>query len=91
MWPIRVKESLAPAPSDGFEQDTVPPAPTAGVVHDQPPGGDKDTKVMLPGSVSVNITLCASAGPLFDTTITKGTPVSGKAFAGPLFATKTSA
>ena len=49
----------------GFVQETVPVAPTAGVVHDQPPVVDSDTKVVPAGSVSVKLALAALLGPLF--------------------------
>ena len=49
----------------GFEQETVPPAPTAGVVHDQPPGDDSDTNVVPAGKVSDKDTVAALLGPAF--------------------------
>ena len=44
-----------------------PPAPTAGVVHDQPPGVESDTNVVDAGSVSVSTTDAAGSGPLLAT------------------------
>jgi len=51
----------------GAEQDTVPPAPTAGVVHDQPPGDDSDTNVVFAGSVSESAAVMALLGPALST------------------------
>jgi hypothetical protein len=59
---VSVKTAL-PTPNDGFEQDTVPLAPTAGVVHDQPPGEESDTNVVPAGSVSENAADAAVLGP----------------------------
>src|SRR5579864_1176269 len=52
----------------GFVQLMVPIAPTAGVVHDQPPGVAIDWKVVLAGVVSVMLAVVAVLGPLFVTT-----------------------
>src|SRR6266852_2662421 len=49
----------------GFEQETVPLAPTAGDVHDQPPGAENDTNVVPAGSVSDIETDAALLGPAF--------------------------
>ena len=46
----------------------VPAAPTAGVVHDQPPGIVIDWKVVFAGVVSVILAVVAVLGPLFVTT-----------------------
>lgn len=54
-------------PRLGFEHDTEPPEPTAGVVHDHPPGDDSDTKVVPAGSVSVSEADAALLGPAFAT------------------------
>jgi hypothetical protein len=59
---VRVNTSLR-NPSDAEEQDTVPPAPIAGVVQDQPPGELNDTNVVPDGNVSEMPTLSASLGP----------------------------
>src|SRR4051812_32792349 len=59
---VSVKTAL-PVPMLGFEQETVPVPPTAGVVHDQPPGLDSDTKVVPAGSVSERLTVLALLGP----------------------------
>src|SRR6266852_4211141 len=48
---VRVK-TAPPIARLGCEQEIVPPAPTAGVVHDQPPGEDTDTNVVQAGKVS---------------------------------------
>jgi hypothetical protein len=61
-----VKENTAlPTASDAIEHDTVPPAPTAGVVQDQPGGGENDTNVVPAGRVSDKDALAASLGPAF--------------------------
>src|ERR1700687_3097374 len=49
---VRVKTAL-PTANDGLEHEIVPPAPTAGVVHDQPDTLGSDTKVVPAGSVSL--------------------------------------
>jgi hypothetical protein len=59
----RVKTPLLLTPSDDVEHDTVPLAPTAGVVQDQPPDEDSDTNVVPAGRVSERLTLDASLGP----------------------------
>jgi len=51
----------------GLEQDTVPAAPTAGVVQDQPPGDDSDTNVVFAGSVSESAAVMALLGPVLFT------------------------
>ena len=43
----------------GTLQEIVPPAPTAGVTHDHPPGETRDTKVSVAGNVWVNVTFDA--------------------------------
>jgi hypothetical protein len=48
---VKVNTSLR-TPRDAEEQDTVPPAPTAGVVQDQPPGEANDTNVVPDGNIS---------------------------------------
>ena len=52
-----------------FVQVTVPPAPTAGVLHDQvgPEVCCNETKVMSPGRMSSISALAAASGPLFVT------------------------
>jgi hypothetical protein len=54
-----------PALNDDAEHETNPPAPTAGVVQDQPPGEDSDTNVVPAGNVSEMLTDAASLGPGF--------------------------
>src|SRR4051812_44133869 len=56
-------------PRLAIEQFTGPPAPTAGVVHDQPAADDKETNVVPAGSVSARVTLAALLGPAFATVI----------------------
>jgi hypothetical protein len=63
---VRVKTAL-PGGIEAFEHVTVPPAPTAGVVHDQPPGEDSDTNVVPAGSVSVRLAMGALLGPALPT------------------------
>ena len=65
---VKVKTAL-PRPSDVFEQDTLPPEPTNGAMHSQPPGDDKDTKVVPAGSVSARETEAALLGPALLTVI----------------------
>jgi hypothetical protein len=59
---VRVNTSLR-NPREAEEQDTVPPAPTAGVVQDQPPGALNDANVVSAGNVSEILTVAASLGP----------------------------
>ena len=58
----RVKVA-APGARVAAEHETVPPAPIAGVVHDQPPGDDSETNVVPAGSVSESETDAALLGP----------------------------
>jgi hypothetical protein len=51
-------------PKLGFEQETIPAAPTAGVVQDQLPVVESDTNVAAPDSRSVKVALAALFGPL---------------------------
>lgn len=60
---VSVKIAL-PAANEALEQVTVPPAPIAGVVQDQPPAADNETKVVPVGSVSLQLALAAVSGPL---------------------------
>ena len=62
----RVNASLAPEASEGFEHDTVPAAPTAGIVQVQPTGDVSDTNAVL-GRRIVRTTLAAASGPPFAT------------------------
>lgn len=66
MATVKVKTAF-PGVMLEFEQVTAPPAPTAGVVHDQPPGLDNDTNVVPAGSVSERFTVEALLGPAFAT------------------------
>jgi hypothetical protein len=56
-------------PRLAFVHVTVPPAPTAGVVHVQPPGEASDTNVVPAGSVSASVTVAALLGPALATVI----------------------
>ena len=49
----------------GSEQVTLPIAPTAGVVHDQPAGIEIEANVVLLGTASVKVAAVAAEGPLF--------------------------
>src|SRR5687767_7336537 len=49
----RVKTAL-PTANDGLEDETMPPAPTGGVVLLQPLTSDNETKVVPTGNVSLN-------------------------------------
>jgi hypothetical protein len=68
MLTVSVKTAF-PSAMLAFEQETVPPAPTAGVVQLQPPGDDSDAKAVPTGSVSDSDMLAALLGPLFVTVI----------------------
>lgn len=59
----RLKTAL-PDANEAFEQETVPPAPTAGVVQLQPPGNESDTKVVPADRVSDSATVAALLGPM---------------------------
>lgn len=61
--------AAGPGANDAFEHDTVPLAPTAGVVQLQPPGDANDTKVVPAGKVSLNEAAAALLGPAFVTVI----------------------
>ena len=50
-------------------QETVPPAPNAGVVQLQPPGDASDANVVPAGSVSDKTTEAAKSGPALVTVI----------------------
>jgi hypothetical protein len=71
----------------------VPPAPTAGVVHENagPLFCDSETNVISPGNVSLSATSWAASGPAFATVIVNVTSLSGGAAAGPVFVTARSA
>ena len=62
---VSVKTAGAAGTSDAIEHDTVPPAPTAGVTHAQPPGAASETNVVPTGSVSDSATVTAVDGPRF--------------------------
>lgn len=57
-------DTLLPTAKLGLLQVTVPPAPTAGVVQDQPAVGGSETKLVPAGSVSVHEAVAALSGPL---------------------------
>src|SRR5471032_2250833 len=72
----------------------VPPEPTAGVVHAGLIAGPlfctKDTNVIVPGSVSVNVRSVAVSGPSLEKVIEYTTSLPGAADAGPFFETPAS-
>jgi hypothetical protein len=57
-----VKVAL-PTAKDAFEQITVPVAPTAGVVQDQPAAADSETNVVPAGNGSESDAEAAAIGP----------------------------
>jgi hypothetical protein len=59
----RVKASIAPATKFGCEQETLPAAPTAGVVHVHPAAAVKEKNVVPAGKVSESITPLAGVMP----------------------------
>jgi len=58
-----------PGEKVALEQVIVPPAPTAGVVQDQPAGEESEKKVVPAGNVLDSETEVASLGPVFVTVI----------------------
>ena len=52
-----------PAAKLGLVQVTAPALPTAGVVHDHPPGIPMDWKVVLAGVLSLKVAAVAALGP----------------------------
>jgi hypothetical protein len=64
-----VKTAVTPEGMLAIEHDTVPVAPTAGVVQLQPPGAVSELKVMTGGKTSLSVTLGAASGPLLVMTI----------------------
>lgn len=65
---VNVKTEL-PTAKEGFEHETVPLSPAAGVVHDHPLTSGKVTKVVPDGSVSLHEAFAAASGPLLFTVI----------------------
>src|SRR5215470_13173704 len=59
-----VKVAVVPAANVALEKTTLPVPPTGGVVMVQPAGAVAETKVVLAGTASVTVTVCASLGPL---------------------------
>src|SRR5438477_1367 len=61
-----VKTAVSPLAIVALEKTTLPVPPTAGALVDQPLPvvTVADTKVVLVGTASVTVTLCASDGPL---------------------------
>ena len=69
---------------------TVPPDPTAGVVHVYP-GALSETNVVFGGSVSLTVIVAASLGPAFAVVIVYVTSLFAPTAAGPLFVIERSA
>src|SRR5690349_8856887 len=67
--PTSVKVPAGPGGKVGMVQVTAPPAPTAGVVQDQPAGAVRLTNVMVAGSGSESDTVLAASGPTLFTGI----------------------
>src|SRR5258708_1429968 len=69
MCPVSVKSALAPTAIEAMVQVTVPPEPTDGFeqLNAGPVFCTIDTKVILPGRVSVSLTVCAIDGALLTT------------------------
>ncbi len=65
---VRVKTAL-PTANDGLLHETMPGAPTAGVMHDQPATAGRERNVVPIGSVSLHEAVDAASGPLFVTVI----------------------
>ena len=82
MTTLSVNVATPEAIIDGIEQVIVPLAPTEGVVHDHPPGEDREAKRSGAGRTSVIVTPGASLGPAFETTIVYCSGVPGKASDG---------
>src|SRR5215212_4356176 len=86
--------SVVAAPS-GYEaavQVSVPPAPGVSELHDSGvPLWANETKVILPGRVSVSVTVVAASGPALTRVMVKVTSVSGPVDDGPLLLTARSA
>src|SRR2546423_192509 len=61
-----VKTALSPATVVAFEKTTLPVEPTEGALVDQPLPvvTTADTNVVLAGTASVTVTVCASLAPL---------------------------
>ena len=72
----RTKTWLAGAVA-AIEHDTLPRVPGAGVEHAHPAGAASDSKVVNTGSVSVNTTLRAVAGPALATVSVQATTPFG--------------
>src|SRR3954471_2637739 len=63
-----VKTAVSPAATVDFEKTTLPVPPTAGglgIVQPEPVVTTADTNVVLAGTASVTVTICASLGPAF--------------------------
>ena len=65
----RVNVAVSPLATVELDAVTVPVPPTAGVVVRQPAGASNETKPTPGGNASFSVTVDASPGPLFPTTI----------------------
>src|SRR5258708_4235858 len=72
MWTTSVNTAELGPGISAILQLTVPLAPTAGVVHDQPPGEASETKVVLGGSGSVTVARSRVTAPLFEAGVVEG-------------------
>src|SRR3954463_11040242 len=62
-----VNTAVSPLATEAFEKTTLPVPPTAGglgIVQPEPVVTTADTNVVLVGTASVTVTVCASDGPL---------------------------
>ena len=91
-FPTSVNVVVPETFSEAMLQLMVPPAPTAGVVHEKvcAPLCDSETKVIVPGSVSASATFVAAFGPPLVTVIVYVTSPPGAAELGPFLTTATS-
>src|SRR6185369_4048817 len=73
MFAVMVNVAVALSGSVAMVQLTVPPLPPGGVVQMNvgPLSCERETKVIVPGSGSFSVTVCASFGPLFVTVTVK--------------------
>jgi hypothetical protein len=66
---VSVKVAVDATAREALVQETLPVAPTAGVVQVNPAGDASETNVVFAGSVSARVTFTAAFGPLFVTAI----------------------
>jgi hypothetical protein len=78
MTTLSVNVATPDAIIEAIEQVIVPLAPTEGVIHDHPPGEEREEKRSGGGRTSVIVTPGASLGPAFETTIVYCSGVPGR-------------